>query len=107
MVAAQHKHYSHETIKDSPYHVVFGMNSPAGIFPGDKIYCLHEDIEVICEQKPSLSVVDPRDDSHHQSTNQNSIQSSPTEGPKNCDFSKFDVKLKPIVQSEPNSAKVE
>ena len=35
-----------ETIKDSPYHVVFGMNSPAGIFPGAKINCLHEkDIE--------------------------------------------------------------
>ena len=71
-----------------------------------------EDINLdTCEQKPTLSV-DPNNNSHHEDTNQNSlqsrptctsIQSSPTEVPTDCDrpeSPKVDKKLKPIVQNE-------
>lgn len=32
-----------ETIKDAPYHVVFGRSVPAGVFPGGKKSCVNEE----------------------------------------------------------------
>ena len=60
----------------------------------------------IHEQKPSLSE-ESKDDSHHQDRNLNSIKSCLTEVPTDCDRTEppkvGKKKLKPIVQSEPNS----